>query len=169
MKTFAQIGPDNRVVELFVAETAEQLPALPEGSIYREAHANVVIGTSYDRATEVFVGVEAPEPVVAPEPEADPSPIPEPPTVPEPRFVDPIEFKLLFTAPERVAIKASQDAVVQDFFELVDQQRETNMRDPSRGRINLQLQSVGDALDYLTATGILAEGRTAEILSGEVR
>lgn len=160
---FAEITyATNLVVNLVVADSEDNIPPVP-GSYFVKAHANVVIGAEYDPESREFVGIEPPEP------ESDPSPIPESPTVPEPRFVDPIEFKLLFTAPERVAIKASQDPVVQDFFELVEQQREANMRDPSRGRINLRLKSVGDALDYLTATGILAEGRKAEILSGEVR
>lgn len=88
---------------------------------------------------------------------------------PPARLIDPIDFKLLFTAPERIAIKNSTDPVVQDFYELVEQQREANMREPSRGRIDLGLQSTADALAYLSQLGILVEGRAAQILEGKIR
>lgn len=99
-------------------------------------------------------GVWTPKP--APEPTPAPEPIP-----PTPPKVSPVEFKLLFTAPERVAIKTSDDPVVQDFFELIN--------DPRLTHVNLALQSTQDALDYLTATGVLASGRKAEILTGNVQ
>jgi len=91
-------------------------------------------------------------------------PVPEPvvsePVAPTPPKVSPVEFKLLFTAQERVAIKTSNDAIVQDFFELVNDQRLTH--------VNLALQSTQDALAYLTAIGILANGRAAQIITGSV-
>lgn len=88
---------------------------------------------------------------------------------PQARRLAPIEFKLLFTAPERVAIKASTDPLVQDFYSLVEEQREANMRNPDKGLIDLDLQSTADALAYLTQVGILAEGRAAQILEGAIR
>lgn len=72
--------------------------------------------------------------------------------------VSPVEFKLLFTASERVAIKASADPIVKDFFEIVN--------DPRLTHVNLSLQSTKDALAYLTALTILAAGRSATILAG---
>lgn len=86
--------------------------------------------------------------------------VPEP-VAPVPPKVSPVEFKLLFTAQERVAIKASTDAVVQDFFELVN--------DPRLTHVNLALQSTQDALAYLTGLGILADGRSAQIITGDVQ
>lgn len=78
--------------------------------------------------------------------------------VAEPVKVSPVEFKLLFTAPERVAIKASADPIVQDFFEIVN--------DPRLTFVDLGLQSTHDALAYLEGIGLIAEGRAAVILAG---
>lgn len=77
-----------------------------------------------------------------------------------PPCVSPVEFKLLFTPKERVDIKAARaaDPVIDDFFDIVD--------DPRLTHVNLALKSTSDALDYLTAKGILAEGRKVEILTG---
>lgn len=92
-------------------------------------------------------------------------PVPEPvvteTVAPVPPKVSPVEFKLLFTAPERVAIKTSTDAIVQDFFELVN--------DPRLTCVDLALQSTQDALAYLTSVGILAGGRSAQIITGAVQ
>lgn len=83
------------------------------------------------------------------------------PAAPIPPKVSPVEFKLLFTAQERVAIKTSADAIVQDFFELVN--------DPRLTHVDLALQSTQAALAYLTALGILADGRAAQIITGTVQ
>lgn len=88
---------------------------------------------------------------------ARPTPDPAAPDVVYPT-VSAIEFKLLFTSPERVAIKASGDPVVQDFFSLVEDPRLTSVR--------LGLKSTQDALAYLEVVGILAVGRKSEILTG---
>lgn len=75
-------------------------------------------------------------------------------------IVSPIEFKLLFTAPERIAIKTARatDPVVDDFFEIVE--------DPRLTSVNLSLQSTQDAIAYLEATGLILQPRVAEILTG---
>lgn len=67
---------------------------------------------------------------------------------------------MLFTAPERIAIKTSVDPVIQDFFEIVN--------DPRLTHVNLSLQSTQDALGYLALQGVIAESRIAEILQGEI-
>lgn len=90
-----------------------------------------------------------------------PEPVAAEPVAPTPPKVSPVEFKLLFTAQERVAIKTSSDAIVQDFFELVN--------DPRLTHVNLALQSTQDALAYLTAIGILTGGRAAQIITGVVQ
>lgn len=85
---------------------------------------------------------------------------------PTTKKVTPVEFKLLFTGPERVAIKKSTDPLVQDFFELVENQRIVNAADANRGTIDLGLQSTIGALTYLESIKLIDTGRAAEILSG---
>lgn len=87
-----------------------------------------------------------------------PDPVPVEPPAPVPPKVSPVEFKLLFTAPERVAIKASTDPIVQDFFSIVE--------DPRLTHVDLALKSTQDALSYLEALSLIAEGRKDEILTG---
>ena len=84
--------------------------------------------------------------------------VPIEPPAPVPPKVSPIEFKLLFTAVERVAIKASTDPIVQDFFSIVE--------DPRLTVVDLGLQSTQDALAYLEMLELIAAGRKAEILTG---
>lgn len=74
--------------------------------------------------------------------------------------LSPVEFKLLFTSTERVAIKKSVDENVQDFFSIVEDQRLTH--------VDLELQSTKNALLYLASIGILTPERAATILLGQV-
>lgn len=90
-----------------------------------------------------------------------PDPVPVEPPAPVPPKVSPVEFKLLFTAPERVAIKASTDPIVQDFFSIVE--------DPRLTVVDLALQSTQDALAYLETLELIAAGRKDEILTGVVQ
>lgn len=80
-----------------------------------------------------------------------------------PPKVSPVEFKLLFTAPERVAIKAARaaDPVVDDFMSLVE--------DPRLTHVDLALQSTQAALGYLVANALLTEERRTEIIAGNVQ
>jgi hypothetical protein len=92
-------------------------------------------------------------------------PVPEV-VVPEPVVVVPptvsiITYKMLFTSAERIATKNSVDEVIIDLMQLTN--------DPHTTVVNLSLASVGEALDYMTSIGILAEGRKAEILLGVIR
>lgn len=94
---------------------------------------------------------------------------PSDPPAPVPPKLSPVEFKLLFTSAERIAIKTLRvtDPVVDDFFELLD--------DPRLTGVNLALQSVQDAVGYVLAA--LPEGtcvpdvatRVAEVLTGVAR
>ena len=72
--------------------------------------------------------------------------------------ISPIEFKLLFTAPERVAIKtaAITDDLVEDFLSIIDDARLTN--------VDLSLKSTIDALTYLESIQLITSDRKAEIL-----
>lgn len=152
-------------------------------------HARIVNGTAVDVRTESPEGffhpdiaaqfVEVPDEVEngwtlndgvwsappAPEPVPEPMPMPMPTEAPK---VSPVEFKLLFTAQERVAIKQSGDPIIQDFFELVENQRIVNAADPNRGLIDLGLQSTKDAIGYLQSNQFLTADRAAEILAGKI-
>lgn len=90
-----------------------------------------------------------------------PLPPPEPPA-PTPPQVSPVEFKMLFTSAERVAIREARktDAVVDDFFDLVE--------DPRLTYVDLALPSVQGTLHYLAATSLITDARIPEILSGKV-
>lgn len=86
-----------------------------------------------------------------------------------PPKLSPVEFKLLFTAEERIAIKTSDSPVVKDFFELVENQRIVNAADQSRGLIDFGLQSTQKALHYMQSIGLLTADRVNEIISGVVK
>lgn len=89
---------------------------------------------------------------------------PAPPPAPEPAIVlpkvSPVEFLLLFTSQERVAIRAARqtDPVLDDFFGIVE--------DPRLTFVNLALPSVQDALQYLAANKFITGARLKEIRKG---
>jgi len=97
---------------------------------------------------------EAPAPATAPEPTPAPTESPK---------VSPVEFKLLFTSAERVAIKAARanDPVIDDFYDIVE--------DPRLTHVDLGLQSTHGALSYMVSVGLLTEARRDEILSGKAQ
>jgi hypothetical protein len=90
----------------------------------------------------------------------NPAPVaPVEPTTPEtPKTVGPIEFKLLFTSGERIAIKTSTDPIVQDFYEITS--------DPRLAHVDLGLKSTKDAIAYLASINILTQDRADAILTG---
>jgi hypothetical protein len=93
-----------------------------------------------------------------------PAPTPEPTPAPtESPKVSPVEFKLLFTAQERVAIKAERgnDLMIDDFFEIVE--------DPRLTHVNLGLKSTQDALGYLETKGLITDARRVQILAGKIQ
>lgn len=73
--------------------------------------------------------------------------------------VSPVEFKLLFTVLERVAIKQSTDPAIVDFYEIVN--------DPRLSHVDLGLQSTKDAIGYLQSSNLLTAERAADILAGK--
>lgn len=88
----------------------------------------------------------------------NPTPPPAPAPGPaRPRTLTPIQFKLLLTSQERIAIKQSTDAVVQDFLEIIN--------DPQLQSVELGDTFTTDALNYLEAQGLIASGRADEILA----
>ena len=94
--------------------------------------------------------------IVPPVPEPTPAPTPEP-VYPS---LSPIQFKLLFTSAERIAIKAARatDPVIEDIYEILD--------DPRLTAVDLALQSNRDIVGYLAVQGLIAPERVAEILTG---
>jgi hypothetical protein len=99
----------------------------------------------------------------APPPAPDPDPAPHPDPAPAPTTYTPPEFMAsMFTAPERIAIRAARatDAVVDDFLRLVEDPRLTSVDRTDAGTIQ--------AIQYLTTTDppLLTAARAAEILAG---
>ena len=78
-----------------------------------------------------------------------------------PISVSPVEFKLLFTAEERIALRQARvaDLVLQDFFDIAE--------DPHLTKVELTLPSTIAALDYMVSKGFLTEERAAEIKLGQ--
>lgn len=91
-----------------------------------------------------------------------PAPTPQPEPTPTYPKVRPVEFKMLFTSQERIAIKNARanDPVIDDFFDLVE--------DPRLTYVDLALQSVQDAVVYLANQSLIAPERVPEILSGQL-
>ena len=85
-----------------------------------------------------------------------------PPAPPAP-VVSPVQFKLLFTAQERVAMRTARatDPVIDDFFDIIE--------DPRLTGVDLGLQSTKDAIAYLNAQGLLTDERAAEVLTGALK
>ena len=117
--------------------------------------ADVENGWVYDKATKLWT---APLPVPVP-----PTPVPVPPTVTA------VQFMLLFFAQEQAHVQYSTDPIVQVFW--------TRFIDPRVTEVNLALESMSQALDYLSTTDVmpalstpapyLAAGRKEAILTGK--
>ena len=85
--------------------------------------------------------------------------------------VSPVEFKLLWTSPERIALKTLRetDPILDDFFSIVE--------DPRLTEVNLGLESTKQAVSYavaqLVSNGTInqseSEVRIEEILSGQFK
>lgn len=91
----------------------------------------------------------------APAPWVEPAPTPPQVTL--------VQFKLLFTPAERVAIKAARatDAMIDDFYEIVE--------DPRLTMVDFGLQSTVDGVGYLVSRGLITEARKDEIISGVLK
>lgn len=71
--------------------------------------------------------------------------------------ISPIRFKLLFTTTQRIAVRTSEDPIVKDFFNLIE--------DPRLSEVILPLSSTVNALSYLVGINILTEEEKERILS----
>ena len=94
---------------------------------------------------------------VTPEPDTD-YVLPEPEKV-YPK-VSPLEFKLLFTVQERIAIKEAKatDEILQDGFEILE--------DPRLTVVDLGLESNQGFIDYMATLGLFTTERADKIKSG---
>lgn len=74
--------------------------------------------------------------------------------------VSPVEFKLLFTPQERMALRAARatDPVLDDFYDIAE--------DPRLTHIDLGLQDTKDAIGYMVLQGLLTQARANVVLSG---
>lgn len=90
-------------------------------------------------------------------------PLPPEPVEPEVTapIIGPLEFKLLFTSAERIAIGNARktDQIIEDFFSIID--------DPRLKEVNMELPSTINGVDYIISKGIVDEGRRSDILSGK--
>lgn len=73
--------------------------------------------------------------------------------------VSPVEFKLLFTIQERLAMRTARttDPVIEDFFDLIE--------DPRLTHVDLSIPPVIEIINYLETNGLIGEGRAATILA----
>ena len=92
---------------------------------------------------------------------ADPNFVPEPTPKVYPK-VSAIEFKMLFTVQERIAIKAAKvtDEILQDDFEILE--------DPRLESVDFGLQSVRDLIDYMVPLALITAARAEEIKDGKM-
>lgn len=86
-----------------------------------------------------------------------PEPIVVAPLIP---IISPVEFKLLFTPQERMAIIAERanDPILDDLFSILD--------DVRLKEINLNLESNKAVMAYLESKGLITAERKAEIMTG---
>ena len=75
--------------------------------------------------------------------------------------ISPVEFKLLFTATERIAIRSvkTTDDILHDFMTIIE--------DPRLTLVNLNLKSVQEGIDYLVMLEILTPERAVAVKTGE--
>lgn len=74
--------------------------------------------------------------------------------------VSPVEFKLLFTSAERIAIAQARtgDLILDDFYSILDDSRLT--------KVDLNLDYTQQGLSYLVYKGLITEERKNQILTG---
>lgn len=91
-----------------------------------------------------------------------PEPVPVPPAPVVPPKVSPVEFKLLFTSQERVAIATARktDLVLEDAYDILE--------DPRLTYVDLSLQSNIDLIDYMTSLNLVTPDRAEVIKAGTI-
>ena len=74
--------------------------------------------------------------------------------------LSPVQFKMCFTAQERLAVKGllATDAVLADAYSILD--------DPRLTTVDLSLASNQAMIDYLVTLGVLTSDRAAQVKAG---
>ena len=82
--------------------------------------------------------------------------------LPTPPNLSPVQFKMLFTSLERIAIKAARasDPVIDDAYDLLD--------DPRLTEVDLTLASTHGLIDYLVGLNLLTAERAKQVQAGEI-
>lgn len=158
MKKFARISPPDSegirtVLEVVEAETIEDRYHPDIVAQFTEVPAAVVVGSTTDDSGETW---------------AEPVPVDPAPAGPNFRtLVSPVEFKMLFSPMERLAIRQAREysgevaeqktfaMLVDDWWSIVD--------DPRLTGVDLALPQTQAGLDMLVPAGILTDERRAEI------
>lgn len=91
-----------------------------------------------------------------------PEPVPVPPAPVVPPKVSPVQFKLLFTSKERIAIATARktDPVLEDVYSILD--------DPRLTEVDLALQSNIDLIDYMASLKLITPARAVQIKAGVI-
>ena len=110
------------------------------GPNHVKAYAGVKLGMRYNPNKGTFGGA--------------PGNLPEDP--PTSKRLSPVDFKMLFTPMERVAIKQSSDPYVQDFLDILN--------DPNLTGVRNDHPSTTAGLAHMVSLGLLTEERKNEIL-----
>lgn len=91
-----------------------------------------------------------------------PEPTPVEPAAPKIK-VSPVEFKLLFTGAERIAIKTARltNPILEDAFEILE---DTRLKE-----VDLSIKSNQDLIAYMVTLGLLNHDRADQIINGVIQ
>lgn len=150
MPSYARIV-DGVAVDLFTPQDGFTLKDSWHKDIaaeFVEVPANVTMGSTVDAKGKWTIAAAPVEP--------------EPPIIYQ--KVSPMTFQMLFTSPERIAIRAkvaAPDAILADWWAIVTS--------PQLTEVDLGLSSVQQALAYLATLNIITEDRKTQILAAQIQ
>lgn len=146
---YARLSPEGVVLEVFVPVDDVTGKRVEPADVFPETLAAQFVACP--KATQPNDQVQEGKLVPAPPP--SPAPLP---------LLAPLAFYLAFTPAERIAIKASEDATVREFWETFEMLRAAGLP------IDPNLTSVRQGLAYLLSQKILANAeRVDAILRGD--
>jgi hypothetical protein len=139
-----------RIVDHLVVEIFEHATIRPE-----DVHPPEVVTLFVPVADNVDVGWSNATGELLPPPIVEVAEFVEPPKHILP--ISPVEFKLRFTAQERVGIYASKDPIIVDWLRILDDQRLT--------QVDVSLDSTKDAVNYLVSLKLIDSKRVDDLLA----
>lgn len=91
-----------------------------------------------------------------------PKPVEPEPVAPTPPKVSPVEFKMLFTSAERIAIAEAHktNLILEDAYDILE--------DPRLTYVDLALQSNIDLIDYMVSLKLITPARAVQIKAGVI-